>query len=124
MARRLTTPTPRPSPSIWRRTTAPEEPGPNERGPPPLAGAFFVDQSQRQLAVIRLCCGERKRDRVRSNRGHTILRRGHPMRLKVAAVAIALIGALGLLAAPADAAPKKKARVVCTRGDAVYVSCE
>ena len=34
------------------------------------------------------------------------------MRLKVAAVAIALIGALGLLAAPADAAPKKKARVV------------
>ena len=44
------------------------------------------------------------------------------MRLKVAAVAIALIGALGLLAAPADAAPKKKARVVYTHGNTVYVS--
>ena len=44
------------------------------------------------------------------------------MRLKVAAVAIALIGALGLLAAPADAAPKKKARVLYTHGNTVYVS--
>lgn len=35
------------------------------------------------------------------------------MRLKTAAVAIAVIGALALLAAPADAAPKKK-RVVYT----------
>ena len=48
------------------------------------------------------------------------------MRLKTAAAAIALIGAvgltLGLLAAPADAAPKKKARVVHTHGNTVYVS--
>lgn len=43
------------------------------------------------------------------------------MRLKVAAAAIAIIGALGLLAAPADAAPKKK-RVVYTRGHTVQVS--
>jgi hypothetical protein len=44
------------------------------------------------------------------------------MRLKAAAVAIALVGALGLLAAPADAAPKKKPRVVASRGHTVYVS--
>lgn len=44
------------------------------------------------------------------------------MRLKAAAVAIALVGALGLLAAPADAAPKKKTRVVDARGHTVYVS--
>ena len=44
------------------------------------------------------------------------------MRLKVAAVAIALYGSFGLLAAPADAAPKKKARVVDTHGNTVYVS--
>jgi hypothetical protein len=43
------------------------------------------------------------------------------MRLKVAAAAIAIIGALGLLAAPADAAPKKK-RVVHSRGQTVFVS--
>lgn len=43
------------------------------------------------------------------------------MRLKVAAVAIAIVGALSLLAAPADAAPKKK-RVVYSRGHTVYVS--
>lgn len=43
------------------------------------------------------------------------------MRLKVAAVAIALVGALSLLALPADAAPKKK-RVVYNRGNTVYVS--
>lgn len=48
------------------------------------------------------------------------------MRLKAAAAAIALIGAVGLtfglLATPADAAPKKKVRVVYTHGNTVYVS--
>jgi hypothetical protein len=44
------------------------------------------------------------------------------MRLKAAAAAIAVIGALGLLAAPADAAPKKKQRVVYSNGQTVFVS--
>ena len=45
------------------------------------------------------------------------------MRLTAAAIAIALVGALGLVAAPADAAPKKKVvRVVGARGNTVYVS--
>jgi hypothetical protein len=48
------------------------------------------------------------------------------MRLNAAAVAIALVGALGLscaLTAPADAAPKKKVvRVSANRGNTVYVS--
>jgi hypothetical protein len=43
------------------------------------------------------------------------------MRLKIAAAAIALVGALSLLAAPADAAPKKK-RVVYSSGNTVQVS--
>jgi hypothetical protein len=43
------------------------------------------------------------------------------MRLKAAAAAIAVIGALGLLAAPADAAPKKK-QVVYSNGQTVFVS--
>jgi hypothetical protein len=43
------------------------------------------------------------------------------MRLKAAAAAIAVIGALALLAAPAEAAPKKK-RVVTSRGHTVFVS--
>lgn len=44
------------------------------------------------------------------------------MRLKVAAAAIAIVGALALLAAPADAAPKKKRAVYTNRGNTVYVS--
>lgn len=44
------------------------------------------------------------------------------MRLKAAALAIAVIGAVALLAAPADAATKKKVRVVAARGNTVYVS--
>jgi len=44
------------------------------------------------------------------------------MRLKVVAVAIALVGALSLLALPADAAPKKKRVVYTNRGNTVYVS--
>lgn len=44
------------------------------------------------------------------------------MRLKAAAIAIAFIGALGLLAGPADAAPKKKVRVVYRHDSTVYVS--
>lgn len=43
------------------------------------------------------------------------------MRLKTAAAAIAMIGALGLLAAPAGAATKKK-RVVYSHGHTVFVS--
>jgi hypothetical protein len=43
------------------------------------------------------------------------------MRFKVAAAAIAIVGALGLLAAPADAAPKKK-RVVLSNGHTVFIS--
>jgi hypothetical protein len=43
------------------------------------------------------------------------------MRLKAAAAAIAVIGALGLLAAPADAAPKKK-QVVYSNGQTVFIS--
>ncbi|HEV2630006.1 MAG TPA: hypothetical protein VGV41_15335 [Pseudolabrys sp.] len=44
------------------------------------------------------------------------------MRLKAAATVIAFIGALGLLAAPAGAAPKKKVRVVYRHDSTVYVS--
>jgi hypothetical protein len=43
------------------------------------------------------------------------------MRLKAAAAAIAVIGALGLLAAPADAAPKKK-QVASNNGQTVFIS--
>lgn len=43
------------------------------------------------------------------------------MRLKIAVVAIALVGALSLLTLPADAAPKKK-RVVYGNGHTVQVS--
>lgn len=43
------------------------------------------------------------------------------MRLKIAAAAIALVGALSLLAAPADAAPKKKT-TVSPSGNTVQVS--
>ncbi len=43
------------------------------------------------------------------------------MRLKVVAAAIAVVGALSLLAAPADAAPKKKS-VVDARGHTVFTS--
>ena len=44
------------------------------------------------------------------------------MRLKLAAAAIAVVGVLVLLAAPADAAPKKKRVVVDSRGHTVFVS--
>lgn len=44
------------------------------------------------------------------------------MRLKAAALAIAALGAVALLAGPADAAAKKKVRVVTARGNTVYVS--
>jgi hypothetical protein len=46
------------------------------------------------------------------------------MRFKAAAAAIAAIGALGLLAAPADAAPKKKKQqeAVYSNGQTVFVS--
>jgi hypothetical protein len=44
------------------------------------------------------------------------------MRLNAAAAAIAVIGALGLLAAPADAAAKKKKEVVYSNGQTVFVS--
>ena len=45
------------------------------------------------------------------------------MRLKTVAAAFAFAGALGLLAAPADAAPKKKSTVVsANRGHTVFVS--
>ncbi len=43
------------------------------------------------------------------------------MRLKVVATAFAVTAAIGLLALPADAAPKKK-RVVYSRGHTVFVS--
>jgi hypothetical protein len=43
------------------------------------------------------------------------------MRLKVIATALAVIGAVAMLAAPADAAPKKK-RTVAAVGNTVYVS--
>ena len=43
------------------------------------------------------------------------------MRLKLIATALAVAGALALLAAPADAATKKK-RVVTARGNTVFVS--
>src|ERR1035437_351334 len=44
------------------------------------------------------------------------------MRLKVFATAFAVTAAIGLLALPADAAPKKKQRVVDARGHTVFVS--
>ena len=44
------------------------------------------------------------------------------MRLKVVATAFAAIAAIGLLALPADAAPKKKRVVVASRGHTVFVS--
>lgn len=44
------------------------------------------------------------------------------MRLKVVATAFAVIAAIGLLALPADAAPKKKRVVVDGRGHTVFVS--
>jgi hypothetical protein len=44
------------------------------------------------------------------------------MRLKAAATAIAVLGAVCLLAAPADAAPKKKQQVVYSNGQTVFVS--
>lgn len=44
------------------------------------------------------------------------------MRLKIAAAAIALVGAMALLAQPADAAPNKKKRVVAGYGQTVFVS--
>jgi hypothetical protein len=45
------------------------------------------------------------------------------MRLKTVAVALALVGALGLLALPADAAAKKKKHVLVTNRDrTVFVS--
>jgi len=43
------------------------------------------------------------------------------MRLKIAAAAIALVGAVALLAQPADAAPKKK-QVIARNGQTVFVS--
>src|SRR5690348_18114827 len=44
------------------------------------------------------------------------------MRLKAAALAFAALGAMVLLAGPADAATKKKVRVVTARDHTVYVS--
>jgi hypothetical protein len=44
------------------------------------------------------------------------------MGLKVVATAFAVVGAVALLAAPADAAPKKKAIVYDTRGHTVFTS--
>ena len=44
------------------------------------------------------------------------------MRLKSIAAALAFAGALGLLAAPADAAPKKRVVVSANRGNTVYTS--
>jgi hypothetical protein len=44
-----------------------------------------------------------------------------PMRLKSIATVLAVVGAIALLTAPADAAAKKK-RVVTTRGNTVFVS--
>ncbi|MFN3658339.1 MAG: hypothetical protein ACK4UO_13895 [Pseudolabrys sp.] len=44
------------------------------------------------------------------------------MRLKVAATAIAIIGALGLLVMPADAQTKKKRTVYTNRGNTVVVT--
>ena len=43
------------------------------------------------------------------------------MRLKIAAAAIALVGSVGLLALPADAAPKKRT-VITRNGQTVFVS--
>jgi hypothetical protein len=44
------------------------------------------------------------------------------MRLKVVAAAFAVTAAIGLLAAPADAAPKKKPVVLDARGHTVFTS--
>ncbi len=44
------------------------------------------------------------------------------MRLKVAAIAIAVIGAVALSAMPADAQTKKKRTVYTNRGNTVYVT--
>ena len=44
------------------------------------------------------------------------------MRLKAIATALAVAGAIALLAAPADAAAKKKRTVVTTAGNTVFVS--
>jgi len=44
------------------------------------------------------------------------------MRLKSITAALAFVGALGLLAAPADAAPKKRVVVSANRGNTVYTS--
>jgi hypothetical protein len=44
------------------------------------------------------------------------------MRLKVVATGFAFAAAMGLLAAPADAAPKKKVAVVDARGHTIYTS--
>ena len=44
------------------------------------------------------------------------------MRLKVVATTFAVIAATGLLALPADAAPKKKVAVVDSRGHTVFTS--
>ena len=44
------------------------------------------------------------------------------MRLKIVATAFAVSAAIGLLAAPADAAPQKKRVVAATRGHTVFVS--
>jgi hypothetical protein len=44
------------------------------------------------------------------------------MRLKAVATVFAVAAAVGLLALPADAAPKKKRTVVASRGHTVFVS--
>ena len=44
------------------------------------------------------------------------------MRLKVVATAFAAAAAIGLLALPANAAPKKKAVLVASRGHTVFIS--
>jgi hypothetical protein len=44
------------------------------------------------------------------------------MRLKVVATAFAVVAAIGLLALPAGAAPKKKRTVVTAHGSTVFVS--
>jgi hypothetical protein len=45
-----------------------------------------------------------------------------PMRLKVVAAAFAVSAAIGMMAAPADAAPKKKVAVLDARGQTVFTS--
>ena len=46
------------------------------------------------------------------------------MRLKVVAAAFAVIGAVALLAAPADATPKKKIEALDARGHTVFTSTD